>query len=83
MGLGRACIWPATSASSRRLHGVRGKTEEGEGWSEGNLVNKLKFKIQFANSVFSYFLASNEKLVNTKVVENFEIFNFCFKQNFI
>ena len=28
-------------------------------------------------------MASNEKLLNTKVVQNFEIFNFCFRHFFI
>ena len=44
-------------APRRGGDGVReGKTEEGERWSEGSLVNKLKFKIKFVNSVFLLFL---------------------------
>ena len=50
---GELGAWLATSASSRRLHGVRGKTEEGEGWSEGNFVNRAKFKISFCKLNFS------------------------------
>ena len=50
---GELGAWPATPASSRRLHGVRGKTEEGEGWSEGNFVNRAKFKISFCKLNFS------------------------------
>ena len=45
------------TARCRGGDGVReGKTEEGERWSEGSLVNKLKFKTQFINSVFLLFL---------------------------
>ena len=47
----------SVTARRRGGDGVReGKTEEGERWSEGSLVNKLKFKIQFVNSVFLLFL---------------------------
>ena len=86
MAHGAACGRPedGTGVTARRQggDGVReGKTEEGERWSEGSLVNKLKFKIQFVNSVF--LLVSNEKLLNMKVVQNFEIFNFCFRHFFI
>ena len=45
------------TARRRGGDGVReGKTEEEERWSEGSLVNKLKFKIKFVNSVFLLFL---------------------------
>ena len=45
------------TARRRGGDGVReGKTEEGERWSEGSLVNKLKFKIKFINLVFLLFL---------------------------
>ena len=50
---GELGAWPAMPASSRRLHGVRGKTEEGEGWSEGNFVNRAKLKIFFCKLNFS------------------------------
>ena len=64
---------PRVAGGERRRHGVTVKTEreERERWSEGKLVNNSKF------------LASNEKLLNTKVVQNFEIYNFCFRHKFI
>ena len=42
---------PVADAGGERRHGEKQRGRRGDG-DEGNLVNKLKFKIQFANSVF-------------------------------
>ena len=56
-----------STPAARRRRREREIEEKGDG-GDGNLVIKLKFKIQFENFSFSsYFLASNEKLVNTKL----------------
>ena len=50
-------------AQSRRKQ--RGRREGDVG--DGRFVNKLNFKLQFVNSIFSLFQRSNEKLLNIKL----------------
>ena len=64
---GTACGRPVAAPAHRRRHGEKQRRERDGDGGECNLVNKLKSKIQFINSVFSFFLASNEKLLNTKL----------------
>ena len=55
-------------------------------WDGGNgsFVNKAKFKTPvWKLKIFSFYMASNEKLLNTKLTRNFEIYNFRFRQKFI
>ena len=82
-GFGRGRDASAASGRAggeRRLHGEKQRGR----WSEGNFVINSKFQNAVCNfQFFSFFLASNEKLLNTKVVQNFEIYNFHFRQKFI
>ena len=80
---GARCVGrPGVDAGGERRHGEKQRGRKGERGTWGSFVNKLKFKIKFIQ-FFSFFLVSNEKLLNTKVVPNFEIFNFCFRHFFI
>ena len=72
--------WP-TPAYGRR-HGM-GAGREVEDGVRGDFINKAKYNVSLLTKFFSLFLRSNEKLLNTKLVQNFKIYNFCFRHFFI
>jgi len=58
-----------------------------EGREEGELGADLQFPknqmTELKTKIFSLFLDSNEKLLNTMFVQVFKIYNFCFRHFFI
>ena len=78
--IGRGCdAWGgqvAPAAYGAAVGVVQEGAEVGEA-VRGSLVNKSKFQNQFCNfQMFSLFLASNEKVLNTTFAQCFEIYNF-------
>jgi hypothetical protein len=65
-------------------HGWPGGCRTGEGDRvEGISVIRWKSRVPLKNEFSSLLQASNEKLLNTKSVQNFKIYNFCFRHLFI
>jgi hypothetical protein len=60
-----------------------GAGREVEDEVRGDFVNKAKYNVSLLTKFFSLFLRSNEKILNTKLVQNFKIYNFCFRHFFI